>query len=140
MTAPTESSEEGEATAEGLRDSFLRTGRVLKQAGPGAKLVVIGAPDMVSDLGLGLGNYYTSFFGLRGDYENSVIFIRNLIEWCVADSSLLEIRSTGSSTRILRSLDADEQGRYELINYVIALVALLIFTLIAVLPRRFSAV
>lgn len=122
-----------------LYQELSRTGRTLNQAISGAKLAVIGSPDLLSDLGLEIGNYYTGLFGLRGDYGSSVMMAQNFVEWAVEDDSLTNIRTTGGSSRILRSINKEEQRQYELWNYIIALIALIGLTLLATLPRHFAA-
>ncbi|MBM4291630.1 MAG: ABC transporter permease [Deltaproteobacteria bacterium] len=141
--------QEGEARQEGdaplaveppsLKVELDKTGRTLKSAVAGAKLAVIGAPDLVSDLGLGVGNYYTGLFGLRGDYEASLLMFQNVVEWAVEDDSLAAIRTGGAAARVLRSTTPEEQRAYELVNYGVALAALVALTLLATLPRRLSA-
>jgi hypothetical protein len=105
----------------------------------GAKLIVISSPELVSDLGLGLANYYTGLFGLRGDYDNSLLMFQNFVEWAVEDDSLASIRTGGASARVLRSLSQGEQRMYEWANYLISIVALVLITLTATLPRRLAA-
>ena len=121
-----------------LKDELSKTGRVLTRAVSGAKLVVVSSPELVSDLGLGVGNYYSGIFGLRGDYASNLLFAQNLVEWGVADDSLALIRNAGASSRIIKSLSKEEQRRYELMNYAIALIALIALALLAILPRRMS--
>lgn len=122
-----------------LRDDMNQTGRVLNSAVTGAKLIVISSPELVSDLGLGLANYYTGLFGLRGDYDNSLMMFQNFVEWAVEDDNLASIRTGGASARVLRSLSQSEQRTYEWMNYLISLVLLVLITLSATLPRRFAA-
>jgi ABC-2 type transport system permease protein len=121
-----------------LYQDLIQTGRVLHQAVNGAKLAVIASPDLVSDLGLGVGQYYTGLFGLRGDYNSSLLLIQNLIEWAVEDDSLASIRTAGASSRVMKSLSKEEQSFYEIMNYFLALLFLLALTLLAVIPRRMA--
>ena len=101
--------------------------------------MVIGAPDLVSDLGLGVGNYYTGLFGLRGDYDSSVLMFQNFVEWAVEDDSLASIRTGGASARVLRATSDEEQAWYEVLSYMLSLGALIALTLITTLPRRLAA-
>ena len=121
-----------------LYQNLIQTGRVLHQAVNGAKLVVLASPDLVSDLGLGVGQYYTGLFGLRGDYTSSLLLLQNTIEWAVEDDSLASIRTAGAASRVMKSLSKDEQSSYEIMNYSLALIVLVGLTLLAVLPRRFA--
>ena len=123
-----------------LYQELSKTGRVLEQAVAGAKLAVLASSEMVSDLGLGVGNYYSGLFGLRGDYTNAILLIQNLADWAVADDSLASIRTAGPSSRILRAMSKEEEAELEKMNYGIALCALLLIALISILPRRLSQV
>jgi len=135
----TETSGEPMTETSALRAELNKTGRVLNSAVSGAKLIVISSPELVSDLGLGLANYYTGLFGLRGDYDNSLLMFQNFVEWAVEDDSLASIRTGGASARVLRSLSQGEQRMYEWANYLISIVALVLITLTATLPRRLAA-
>ena len=121
-----------------LYQELSSTGRVLDYSVSGAKIAVLGSSEMVSDLGLGVGNYYSGLFGLRGDYNSGVLMIQNLIDWALADDSLASIRTAGPSSRILRAMSKEEEANLEKNNYIIALFALLLIALISILPRRLS--
>lgn len=133
------STSESKEESSSLHQQLLTTSRVLNTAVAGAKIAVIGSSELVSDLGLGVGNYYSGLFGLRGDYGSGVLMIQNLVEWAAADESLAQIRSGGPSSRILRSMTREEQAEVETSNYLAALAALFLIALISVLPRRLSA-
>jgi ABC-2 type transport system permease protein len=47
-----------------------------------------------------------------------VQLVQNLVDWAVADTDLLSIRSRGSVSRVL-DVPEDERTRWELINYAI---------------------
>ena len=53
-------------------------------------------------------------------------FVQNMADWAVEDLDLLEIRSRGSQSRVLRPMGEGEQSFWELTNYAIALIALAI--------------
>lgn len=121
-----------------LYQTLSQTNRVLNTAVAGSKIAVIGSAEIVSDLGLGVGNYYSGLFGLRGDYGSGVLMIQNLIEWAVADESLATIRTGGPSSRVLRAMSKEEESEIEAMNYMIALAALLLIAMISIMPRRLS--
>ena len=68
----------------------------------------------------------------------SLLLMQNLIEWAVEDDSLASIRTAGASSRVMKALSKDEQSSYEVMNYTLALLALLGLTLLAVIPRRMA--
>lgn len=133
------SAPEEEGNSENLRSELNQTGRTLKKAIQGAKIAIIGSSEMVSDLGLGVGNYYSGMFGLRGDYGSGVLMIQNLIEWAVEDDSLASIRTGGPSSRVLRSMSREEQNTMEMMNYGLAIIALIILSLLLTVPRRMAS-
>ncbi|GIX07649.1 MAG: hypothetical protein KatS3mg115_2052 [Candidatus Poribacteria bacterium] len=67
---------------------------------------------------------------------NNLQFMQNATDWSVEDLDLLTIRSRGTSARLLRPLEEAEQRRYELLNYAIALLALVGVGLIWYWRRR----
>jgi ABC-2 type transport system permease protein len=118
-----------------LKDQMLKEGRLMTKSSADAKLIVVGSPDFASDLGFGLGRYYGSLFGLKGDYESAVLFVQNLIEWSISDDSLIAIRTAGPSSRMIKTLKPEEQNQLEWMNYASAAFLLILLYLIAILPR-----
>jgi ABC-2 type transport system permease protein len=84
-----------------------------------ARLVVIGSGEFLNDLVFQLSASLT-----RDRYLNSLQFLQNTVDWSVEDLDLLSIRSRGTSARVLEQLTLDEQWRWEVGNYVVAVVAL----------------
>ena len=50
--------------------------------------------------------------------------MQNAVDWSVADLDLLSIRSRGTTSHVLNPMDPSEESRWEVVNYVIALAAL----------------
>jgi ABC-2 type transport system permease protein len=89
-----------------------------------ARLVVIGSGDFLND------TVFTISSQLAPErYLNSLQFVQNAVDWSVEDLDLLTIRSRGTSSRVLDSLEPNEQSRWEFANYGFALVALVIIGL-----------
>ncbi|MBI5567829.1 MAG: ABC transporter permease, partial [Chloroflexi bacterium] len=85
-----------------------------------ARLVVIGSGEFVDDVILQLSARVS-----QDRYLNNLQFMQNAVDWSVEDLDLLTIRSRGTTTRILRSMDQREQSTWEIVNYAIALAALI---------------
>ena len=51
--------------------------------------------------------------------------MQNAIDWAVEDEDLLSIRSRGTFARLLRPLQEEDQVRWEVFNYVVALLGLI---------------
>jgi ABC-2 type transport system permease protein len=85
-----------------------RTGRTLKQSLPDARLVVLAAPEMVSDLMLQLA-------GQPGGevHRSNLQLLQNLVDWSVEDTDLLAIRSAGVFARTLRPVSEQQARAYE---------------------------
>jgi len=108
-----------------------RTGRTLKKAVPGAKLAVIGSSEMLSDLAAQIGAQ------MAGQVHRSNFqFMRNLIDWAVADTELLKIRTAGTFARTLKPLDEDTRNKWEWGNYLFVVIALSIVVFATVTRRR----
>lgn len=86
-----------------------------------ARLVVIGSAEFVDDIVLQLSANLT-----RDRYLNNLQFIQNAVDWSVEDLDLLTIRARGATTRVLRPMEAREQSLWEILNYGVALVALVV--------------
>ncbi len=84
-----------------------------------ARLVVIGSAEFLNDIVFDLSASLT-----RDRYLNSLQFMQNTVDWSVEDLDLLNIRSRGTSARVLNPLTEGEQSFWEGLNYVLALLAL----------------
>jgi len=110
-----------------------RTGRTIKQSNAEARLVVVGSSAFASDVVQGLG----SQIGASGAiYRGNFQLVRNLIDWALADTDLLQIRGSGAFARTLMPLSESEKTRWELTNYLVVLIALAIVVGIAATTRR----
>ncbi len=110
-----------------------RTGRTLKSSTPDARLVVIGSSEFVGDL---VGQLGAQIGG--GSYRGNAVLIRNLIDWALEDTDLLQIRSAGAFARTLKSMDDSERNTYEVVNYAVVLLALGGVLLLTVSRRRLA--
>lgn len=96
-----------------------------------ARLVVIGSGEFLDDLVLRLSSQ------IIGDQVfNNLDFAQNAVDWSVEDTDLLSIRARGTYTRLLQPLSEEEQTTWEIGNYVVALLALLLISGIWWLTRR----
>ncbi|HOU13113.1 MAG TPA: Gldg family protein [Anaerolineae bacterium] len=85
-----------------------------------ARLLVVGSAEFVDDIVFQISS------SLAGDrYLNSLQFIQNAVAWATEDAELLEIQARGSASRILASLEENQQSFVEILNYGAALLALL---------------
>jgi ABC-2 type transport system permease protein len=116
----------GEALDGGELDT---TGRTLTEALPGARLAVIGSSEMMGDLILQMS--------MTPQHRNNIDFLKNLTDWSVEDTALLEIRSSGGFARTLVPMTEDERTFWEFTNYALA-VFLFGGVLALVVLRRFS--
>ncbi len=85
-----------------------------------ARLVVIGSGDFLNDTVFSISSQI-SYDG----YLNSLRFIQNAVDWSVEDLDLLAIRSRGTYARLLDPLEPSEQSYWEILNYAVALIALI---------------
>ncbi len=94
--------------------------RLLERSVADARLGVVGSSSFVSDELVQVSRQLGSDLVM----ENFQL-VQNLVDWSVADTDLLEIRSGGRHTRLLE-VDEDERRRWELINYGLVALFLLI--------------
>ncbi len=82
--------------------------------------MVIGSGEFVDDVILQLSSRVS-----QDRYLNNLQFMQNAVDWSVEDLDLLTIRSRGTTTRVLRPMEQREQSTLEIVNYVVALAALI---------------
>jgi ABC-2 type transport system permease protein len=66
---------------------------------------------------------------------NNFALVQNMVDWAVADTDLLSIRSRGNHTRLL-DVRSDSVGRWEWLNYGIVVLGLGIVVGVNALRRR----
>lgn len=96
-----------------------------------ARLVVIGSAEFLNDFVFNLSANLT-----RDRYLNSIQFMQNSVDWSVEDLDLLNIRSRGTSARVLAPLTESEETFWEGANYVLALLAVVGIGVVWYMRRR----
>ena len=97
-----------------------QTSSLIESSPDTARLVVVGSGEFVDDTILQLSSRVS-----QDRYLNSLQFMQNAVDWSVEDLDLLTIRSRGTATRVLRPMEQREQSTWEIVNYAIALAALI---------------
>ncbi|PKM06024.1 MAG: hypothetical protein CVV17_02595 [Gammaproteobacteria bacterium HGW-Gammaproteobacteria-7] len=85
-----------------------------------ARLVVVGSADFLTDIVFQISSSLTP-----ERYQNSLQLLQNAVDWSVEDLDLLSIRSRGTYARVLAPLTDGEQTFWEILNYGLALLALI---------------
>jgi ABC-2 type transport system permease protein len=93
---------------------------VIESSPDTARLIVVGSAEFLNDIVFELSSSLT-----RDRYLNSLQFVQNTVDWSVEDLDLLTIRSRGTSVRVLTPLNEAGQLRWEIANYVLALLAVI---------------
>jgi hypothetical protein len=92
--------------------------RLIKRSPPDTRVVVAGSSSFVTDEMFELSRQ------AGADYVvNNFELVQNMVDWAVADTDLLAIRSRGGHTRLLE-VGPDSRGKWEWTNYGIMGVAL----------------
>lgn len=108
-----------------------KNGRTLLSSPESARLVVVGSSSFVNDMVLGLSRQAS------GDrFTNNLQLVQNLVDWSVADTDLLAIRSRGTFARTLVPMEPSERAMYEYANYGVVVVALGLIVALTVGRRR----
>ncbi|RME20500.1 MAG: ABC transporter permease [Deltaproteobacteria bacterium] len=93
----------------------------LDRALDGARLTVLGSAEVVSDLMMQVAQ------DMAGDVHKSNLgMLANLVDWSVEDTDLLQIRRPGSFARTLVPLSDADRRRWEIGNYLVSLVGLVV--------------
>jgi ABC-2 type transport system permease protein len=96
-----------------------------------SRLIVIGSAEFVDDAVLQISSRLSA-----DRYLNNLQFVQNAVDWAVEDQDLLTIRSRGTSAHLLKPLEKGEQSFWEILNYSVALVALVAIAGVQRLRRR----
>jgi ABC-2 type transport system permease protein len=96
-----------------------------------ARLVVIGSGEFLDDVVLGISQSQSA-----DRYLHNLQLLQNAVDWAVEDEDLLSIRSRGTYARLLRPMQEADQQRWELGNYAVALLGLLVIAVVWYWGRR----
>lgn len=125
--SPLASSEpsEGEAPAGAV------TPATIAESPESARLVVLGSGEFIDDFVIQL------MAQLIGDQAlNNVQLVQNAVDWAVEDTDLLAIRARGAGVRLLDPLTEQQQTTWEVGNYVVALLLVLLIGGFFLIQRR----
>jgi ABC-2 type transport system permease protein len=104
--------------------------RLIERSPPDARVVVVGSSSFVTDELLELSQRAGAEY-----VQNNLELVQNMVDWAVADTDLLSIRSRGTHTRLLE-IAPDGRGKWESINYGIVILGLGIVVALGMLRRR----
>jgi ABC-2 type transport system permease protein len=86
-----------------------------------ARLIVVGSSEFLNDTVFQLSS------NLSTDNSQSTLqFIQNAVDWATEDTDLLSIRSRGASARVIDALSDNQQKKWEVLNYAVALIGLIV--------------
>lgn len=112
------------------------TGRTLTESVADGRLVVFGSSEMVSDLLLQLSQQPSGAV-----HRGNLTLLRNAIDWAVADTDLLSIRTGGAFTRTLDPMEETKRSQLELVTYAAVLIPMFLIVLIPFTRvRRITAI
>ncbi len=103
----------------------------IEQSPATSRLVVIGSSDFVNDVIFRVSQSIS-----QERYLNSLQFFQNAVDWSVEDLDLLSIRSRGASSHVLAPMAASQETMWEVGNYGLALIALVVIGVFWSLRRR----
>jgi len=121
-------------TEEGAPQPQQNVPGVIELSPETSRLVVIGSGEFLNDIVFEISSTLS-----RDRYLNSLKLLQNAVSWATEDLDLLEIRARGTTTRVLVPLTDQQQSFWEIVNYVLALVALIALGVVGVLRRRNAA-
>ncbi|MYC25661.1 MAG: ABC transporter permease subunit [Gammaproteobacteria bacterium] len=123
--------QDGEDDSEAEEDTLGVIGTVISRSPESARLVVLGSSDSLSDIVLNMiGQTHGTI------YTQPLQFVANVIDVSMEDSSLLSIRSRGHFSRTLPPLKPAQQRTLEIMNYIFAILGLMIVAGVSYLSRR----
>ena len=108
-------------------DKDATTKQLIEHSPPDTRIVVFGSSAFVSDL---LIEQLDSVFT-----KSNIELVHNAVDWSLADTDLLGIRSRNAAARVL-TINPDSAGAWRNVNLAIALIGLVLVVGIAWLRRR----
>ena len=112
------------------------TGRTLTESVADGRLVVFGSSEMVSDLLMQLSQQPSGAV-----HRGNLTLLRNAIDWTVADTDLLSIRSGSAFTRTLDPMEEAKRSQLEVVAYGSVLIPMFLIVLIPLTRvRRITAI
>jgi len=109
------------ATGESEQDTVLPATGVITESPDTARLIVIGSSEFLNDTIFQLASNFD-----RESQLNALQFIQNTVDWATEDTDLLAIRARGSGARVLDPLTDQQETQWEVLNYAVALIGLVI--------------
>jgi ABC-2 type transport system permease protein len=120
--APAQTDQSGAATGAATGpDTTASTEGLLTSSPDTARLIVVGSSEFLNDTMFQIASNFN-----RDSYLNTLQFVENTVDWATEDTDLLSIRSRGTASRVLNPLTDQEETRWEVLNYAVALIGLLI--------------
>ena len=104
--------------------------RLIEHSPPDTRIVVFGSSAFVSDDILGLAQQLDSDFA-----TSNIELVHNAVDWSLADTDLLAIRSHNRAARAL-TIAPEARGAWRIANFAIALIGLIAVVGFAWLRRR----
>lgn len=96
-----------------------------------ARLVVIGSSEFLNDTVFDI----SSSLNPEGPIH-SLQLLQNAVDWSVQDLDLLGIRARGTQARVLEPLSASDERFWEVLNYAVALIILIVIGVVWAMRRR----
>ena len=106
-------------------------GRTLKESVADGRLVVLGSSELVSDIMMQLAQQPNGEV-----HRGNIQLLQNVIDWSVADTDLLSIRTGGAFARTLVPMTEEELQQAEIASYALVLFPMLGVVLIPLVRRR----
>jgi ABC-2 type transport system permease protein len=128
LAAPTPDPNQPETTAPNL--NALQSARI-DRSPETARLVVIGSSEFLNDTVFDI----SSSLNPEGPLH-SLQLLQNAVDWSVQDLDLLGIRARGTQARVLEALSPSDERFWEVLNYAVALVILIIIGVLWAMRRR----
>ena len=119
--SPLLASEEDAAEGEGPQTQPQVVPGTIESSPATSRMVIIGSLEFLDDVILEL----SASMGTER-YLNNLALVQNAVAWSVEDLDLLDISARGTAARILIDLTEQQQSFWEVANYVLALVALVV--------------
>jgi ABC-2 type transport system permease protein len=121
VKAPSEGQESAMPSEDSKKEDTPTIAGIIEKSADSARLILFASNEFITDDTVQITSMVNG-----SQYTNALQLVENSLDWSTEDRSLLSIRSRGHFARTLDPLTDTQKQRWEILNYLFALLGLLL--------------